>query len=599
MKTPSLPPLLLMKSPSGYYVYKYKNKWDEKKKRSVRTETVKVGSILGGGKEGKIRWDQAFIDEHPELEHFSCERKGKEYAFTEIDSDGLTLPQALKVQKLSAGATWALDQIVASSPIGSALKKVFSDHRDYLKILSLAYFIILSQNNNVSRYEEFSEVTRLPWPHTMSSSTIFRLFNRITAQKAEEFLRALEEGWVKLKTAQGQQGDLVLALDSTSISSYSKKLADVERGRNKDEEDLPQINILMLVDPQMGLPIFYRHYAGNVPDVATLRRVIADNARMNLENVMLVSDKGYSSSKNIEDCLRNNVSFIFNMKCGVKGSLVQELIDQSRTALLDLNRGDWFTRVTSVTQKVQWCYDPYPVQGKKESKKQKADIYFHIYFDQRIAQEATNNMRDVIFSIQRKLAEGEILDDFEQKLFEEVFETDPQTNSLLINNSKLQKKVDYKGYRVLITDKPIDAQKAWIAYQERWVVEDTFKTLKSRLGCARLRNSDNRAMDGKILVQFVATAISMMVRRRIRYYANSKEVKGGKLQVVYESDGKILGLLNNITQTKFCGGFYFSEIAGKRKKYFDALGVPVPDAQPEEPPDYDDDSEPTRSQVVV
>lgn len=599
MKTPVLPSLLILKSPSCFYIYRYTNKWDEKKKRSYRTDTQKVGTILGGGKEGRIRWDQSFIDQYPELEHFICERKAKGYLFTPIDPDGLTLQQAFKVQKLHAGATWALDQIVSGSPLGTALKKVFSSHHDYLKILSLAYFIILTQNNNVSHYEEFSEVTRLPWPHPMNSSSIFRLFGRITAQKAEDFLRILKDEWVKQKNEQGHKGSLVLALDSTSISSYSKKLADVERGRNKDEEDLPQINILMLADPEMGLPIFYRQYAGNVPDVVTLKRVIADNARMRLEDVILVSVKGYSSTKNIEDCLRNHVSFIFNMKCGVRGSLVQELIDQVRTELLDINRGDWFTRVTSTTQKVRWCYDPYPVQGKNQSKQQKTDIYFHIYFDQRIAQEAANQLWDTVYCIQRKMAENATLDDYEQKLFDDVFERDANSPTLRINNSKLQKRINYKGYRVLITDRPIDAQKAWIAYQERWIVEDVFKTLKSRLGCSRLRNSDNRALDGKILVQFVATSISMMVRSRIRHYAQSKQVKEGKLQVVYESDGKILGLLNNITQTKFCGGFYFSEIAGKRKKYFDALGVPVPDAQPEEQFDYADDSETDRSQVVL
>jgi len=51
--------------------------------------------------------------------------------------------------------------------------------------------------------------------------------------------------------------------------------------------------------------------------------------------------------------------------------------------------------------------------------------------------------------------------------------------------------------------------------------------------------------------------------------------------------------LNNVMQTKFCGGYYFGEIAGKRRKLFEALGVPVPvpDAEPEKEQDYDDEEE--------
>ena len=87
-------------------------------------------------------------------------------------------------------------------------------------------------------------------------------------------------------------------------SSFSMDKARIhcqtrERGRNKDEDNLPQINLLMLVESKSGLPIFYRTYDGNVPDVQTVRRVITDNSRLGIQNVVLVSDRGYSGTKNI------------------------------------------------------------------------------------------------------------------------------------------------------------------------------------------------------------------------------------------------------------------------------------------------------------
>ena len=61
MKTPQLPPLIIKKSPSAFYVYTYKNKWDPEKKRSYRASFKKVGTVTSGEKEGRIRWDDHFF----------------------------------------------------------------------------------------------------------------------------------------------------------------------------------------------------------------------------------------------------------------------------------------------------------------------------------------------------------------------------------------------------------------------------------------------------------------------------------------------------------------------------------------------------------
>ena len=594
MKTPQLPPLIIKKSPSAFYVYTYKNKWDPEKKRSYRASFKKVGTVTSGEKEGRIRWDDHFLAERPELRDFICERKGKDYVFTPMNEGGFTLSQAMEVKQLHAGATWALDQLVVQSPIGEALKTAFPQRRDYLKVLSIAYFIILNQDNNISKYPTFAEATRLPWGAPLHPSSIGRIFRKIKKQQIEKYFSALQEGLIEQKREVGDDDKPTLALDSTSISSYANKLPNVERGRNKDEDNLPQINLLMLVESKSGLPIFYRTYDGNVPDVQTVRRVIADNSRLGIQNVVLVSDRGYSGTKNINDCLRNKVGFLFNMKCGISGSLTQELIDEERLNLQDLNRRDWYTQVFQVTKKINWIYEPSPVKNQKSTKKtqESEELYWHIYFDRQIAENARQGLFERIDRVREKLANGKALDENEQTLLEEVFEKHEQDDavSYSIDNKKVDQKLRHKGYRVLVSDEISDAGKAWCAYQERWIVEDTFKTLKSRLGCSRNRVSDNESLTGKTFVQFLATSIAMIVRTRLRKYSEECK-KNTALPMVYDGDCRVLDSLNNVMQTKFCGGYYFGEIAGKRRKLFEALGVPVPDAEPEKEQDYDDEEE--------
>ena len=47
----------------------------------------------------------------------------------------------------------------------------------------------------------------------------------------------------------------------------------------------------------------------------TVRQVISGNAGLSLNNVVFVSDRGYSDAKNIKDCLRNKLGFLFNVQC--------------------------------------------------------------------------------------------------------------------------------------------------------------------------------------------------------------------------------------------------------------------------------------------
>ena len=61
---PQLPPLLFNKNGKYTYVCTYKNHWDPKLGRSVRTkgENVTVGKILGGELTGRIIWAEDFIN---------------------------------------------------------------------------------------------------------------------------------------------------------------------------------------------------------------------------------------------------------------------------------------------------------------------------------------------------------------------------------------------------------------------------------------------------------------------------------------------------------------------------------------------------------
>lgn len=595
MENPKLPPILVNKAGSVYYVYTYKNVWDRELKRSKRGESKKIGKILGGQKDGVICFDESFLQERPEFRSFQVERKGKEYVFTPLNESGTTLTQLQEVKQLHAGATWALDQLVAQSPVGEALKWAFPQRRDYLKILSICYFIILNQDNNISKYETFAEVTRLPWGAPLVPSSISRVFRKIRNQQIETYFSVFRDELLEQQEKYGDKNEITLALDSTSGSNYViNNLLNLERHRYEDEDNLPLINLLALTDYESGIAFFYRAYDGKVPAAKTVSQVISENAGLSLKNVVFVSDKGYSDAKNINDCLRNKLGFLFNVQCAMPDSFAQELIDGEKENLRDLNRMDWLTKVFQITKEINWTFESDLVEGQVTSKKTKEStiLYWHIYFNRQFAENARQGLIERIDRVREKIYNGEELDENELTLLEDVFEKHEEGDmiSYTISNEKVDQKLRYKGYQMLVSDKISDARKAWCVYQERRILEDTFKTLKTRLSCVRNRVSDNESLIGKTFVQFLATSIEMIVRARLRKYLEEGKASDS-LPTDYDPARGILDSLNNVMQTKFCEGYYFGESAEQKRGLFEVLGVSVPGPETEKEQDYEDEEE--------
>jgi hypothetical protein len=595
MENPKLPPILVNKAGSVYYVYTYKNVWDRELKRSKRGESKKIGKILGGQKDGVICFDESFLQERPEFRSFQVERKGKEYVFTPLNESGTTLTQLQEVKQLHAGATWALDQLVAQSPVGEALKWAFPQRRDYLKILSICYFIILNQDNNISKYETFAEVTRLPWGAPLAPSSISRVFRKIRNQQIETYFSVFRDELLEQQEKYGDKNEITLALDSTSGSNYViNNLLNLERHRYEDEDNLPLINLLALTEYESGIAFFYRAYDGKVPAAKTVSQVISENAGLSLKNVVFVSDKGYSDAKNINDCLRNKLGFLFNVQCAMPDSFAQELIDGEKENLRDLNRMDWLTKVFQITKEINWTFESDLVEGQVTSKKTKEStiLYWHIYFNRQFVENDRQGLIERIDRVREKIYNGEELDENELTLLEDVFEKHEEGDmiSYTISNEKVDQKLRYKGYQMLVSDKISDARKAWCVYQERRILEDTFKTLKSRLSCVRNRVSDNESLIGKTFVQFLATSIEMIVRARLRKYLEEGKASDS-LPTDYDPARGILDSLNNVMQTKFCEGYYFGESAEQKRGLFEALGVSVPGPETEKEQDYEDEEE--------
>ncbi len=183
------------------------------------------------------------------------------------------------------GATYLLDALGEKLGIAEDLKQCFPSV--YLQILSVAYYLIIEDKNPLYRFEKWSSLHKHPYGKNIASQRSSELFASITEEGKNKFFRlqgkrrAEKEFW---------------AYDITSVSSYSECLRQVQYGRNKEYDLLPQLNLALVFGETSNLPFYYRKLAGNIPDSKTIKNLLADLDILGFSKVRLVMDRAMATN---------------------------------------------------------------------------------------------------------------------------------------------------------------------------------------------------------------------------------------------------------------------------------------------------------------
>jgi transposase len=183
-----------------------------------------------------------------------------------------------------------------------------------------------------------------------------------------------------------------LAYDSTSVSSYSKCLRQVRYGKNKDHEHLAKINLTLLFGQESRLPFYYRKLAGNIPDVKTLKKLLADMNTLGYEKIKVVLDRGFFSTSNINDLYRHHMKFLIAAKMSLK--LVKTQLDAVRDTMRSWTYYSQVYQLYTYSLPVAWDYvQDRPYKG--DTLKTNRRMYLHLYYssDRALEDEKAFNSR--------------------------------------------------------------------------------------------------------------------------------------------------------------------------------------------------------------
>ena len=465
-------------------------------------------------------------------------------------------PKTTDVDKRSFyGATYLLDSIGEQLGITGDLKRCFPE--TYKQILSSVYYLIIEDSTPLYRFEKWGFLHKHPYGKDITSQRSSELFASITEANKQHFF-----------TLQGKRRmeNEFWAYDTTTISSYSETIKQVQYGHNKENDRLPQINLALLFGQDSNLPFYYRKLSGNIPDSKTICKLLDDLDGLGYSKVKLVMDRGFYSEDNVNKLYKNHIKFLMSTKKSLRfvRKELDEIYDTFRSYEHFSENYDLYYR----TVQSNWNYtQKRPKKGDliQESRR----IYIHYYYNIERAAEDEMKFDRQLIARKKELESGNRIPQHE-KYYQKYFtiKTTPKRGAqVIVNEEKVREAKRYFGFFVLISNETMDAITALEIYRNKDVVEKAFGNLKERLNMRRALVSSEKSFEGKLFVQFIALIYLSHIKKQMQVNNLFKDYSLGslldKLDVIecFEQPGKSLKV---------------GEILEKQKELYHHMGVNLP-----------------------
>ncbi|MEG6521774.1 IS1634 family transposase [Desulfotomaculum sp. 1211_IL3151] len=517
------------------YAYKSVSYWDKEKKQS-RSKRTLIGRV--DNETGKIIPTDG-----------RC-RKNKEVSTTAKRGPVPTTETA----RLFFGATYLLDAIGEKLGITDDLQQCFPN--TYRKILSIVYYLILEDKNPLYRFEKWSSIYKHPYGKNITSQRSSELFASIDEEAKNKFFRLQGKRRVEKE---------FWAYDITTISSYSEYLRQVQYGKNKEDDSLPQLNLALVFGEKSNLPFYYRKLAGNIPDSKTIKNLLADLDVLGYSKVKLVMDRGFYSEDNINALFKGHLKFLISTKTSL--SFIRKELDAIYDGFRTFEHYSEKYELYCHTVQTEWQYTQHsPYKGDIIAKPR---IYLHYYYNIDKAADDEKAFDRKLMALRHELELGKRVPDHE-KLYKKYFETKttPKRGTKVTVKEEVVMKVKrYFGFFALITNETMNAVTALELYRNKDIVEKAFGNLKERLNMRRTLVSSEKSLDGKLFVEFVALIYLSYIKKQMQDTDLFKNytLQGAidKIDIIecFESPGQKLRV---------------GEFLEKQKEIYQCLGVTPP-----------------------
>lgn len=490
------------------YVEAYRNEWDPEKKRSRIAQRKYVGVL--DTTTGRVRLGKKYLSENPQYEGKILYYEDKqlvertpEEVQEELDK---RVPSPLN-DVVSYGASAACWLVAQQSGMLEDLKKTFGAEvgADLLRLAVYQYL----DGGSMDCFEQWASQHWLPKARTFSGQRISEMLSKITHQDITSYLKLRNhrcvEHFNKVKT---QAEELkkpgprfrYLALDSTALSTYSVTISSAAYGYAKQNPELRQVNFTLGVDYLNGDVCYAYESEGSITDKSVYPHLMMDlhHNGYNLQDTVIVTDRGYQSICNIQRLLDIEINYV----CGVPltEESVKQLFERYKSSLSNPAFLNGRLKVAARTSKELW-------EKATDSGPLHLSTSLHLYKYTELAAQQAISLHQKIEEVLEKKNSGEKLHSADRSRVRNYI-VENNKNVWVKNIKGLEEFLTRAGCFAIRTNCIEDPFECLAVYKQRQIVETAFRQMKVLNGNNRLRCTE-RTYVGKLLLFVIAQSLRM------------------------------------------------------------------------------------------
>lgn len=490
------------------YVEAYRNEWDPEKKRSRIAQRKYVGVL--DTTTGRVRLGKKYLSENPQYEGKILYYEDKqlvertpEEVQEELDK---RVPSPLN-DVVSYGASAACWLVAQQSGMLEDLKKTFGAEvgADLLRLAVYQYL----DGGSMDCFEQWASQHWLPKARTFSGQRISEMLSKITHQDITSYLKLRNhrcvEQFNKVKT---QAEELkkpgprfrYLALDSTALSTYSVTISSAAYGYAKQNPELRQVNFTLGVDYLNGDVCYAYESEGSITDKSVYPHLMMDlhHNGYNLQDTVIVTDRGYQSIYNIQRLLDIEINYV----CGVPltEESVKQLFERYKSSLSNPAFLNGRLKVAARTSKELW-------EKATDSGPLHLSTSLHLYKYPELAAQQAISLHQKIEEVLEKKNSGEKLHSADWSRVRNYI-VENNKNVWVKNIKGLEEFLTRAGCFAIRTNCIEDPFECLAVYKQRQIVETAFRQMKVLNGNNRLRCTE-RTYVGKLLLFVIAQSLRM------------------------------------------------------------------------------------------
>lgn len=398
------------------------------------------------------------------------------------------------------GPGYLLDAIAAELDLRKKLTEFFANKGDEILAMAMTKMIRPDSLKNIH--------------HILDNSFIPQMYSLESSFESQEISRLLDEvgrnenAITSFYASLIQKTDEALVYDITSLSSYSKHLDWLEYGYNRDNMDLPQVNLGLVVSLIDKMPLLLKLFPGSITDVVTLKNLAEEIKALGIRNCMFILDRGFYSEGNIEMLTNAGIEFIMPLPFGRK--IGKGLISETNSSILNADNARMFKN------------DIYHVI-EEEVEISRTKLHGIIIFNKKRESDEHQSFYRRLIEIEqilegRKVWHGNPMQYFEEvaKQFSHYFEC--SVKDRVIHLKRKQKAIAQQenrfGKMILLSSKLLPWDEVLSLYRERDEAEKQFHQLKNELGLLPLRVRKMETLRGLLFIFYVSLVIRSQLLNR-------------------------------------------------------------------------------------